>query len=113
MAKNSGKSVAELDKILVSDRLYNRQEVALLIGTGWANVLEASRGESPALKGTLTTKGKVSTWLFTGEAILAWRTGVENRTNKIPHISIPLLVDTDIFELKKLLKGSKFEKYAV
>lgn len=74
------KTVSELTQILETGKLYNRQEVSSIVGCIWQNVLDASRGEKAKLFGTLVKEGKVSTWYYDKEQILAWRRSVETRT---------------------------------
>ncbi len=106
---NTIKTVAELEKIIEPKKKYTRQEIAAAVGCIWANVLDASRGDNPKLRGTLTTTGKVQTWLFTGEEVLRWRRSVEAHSSKGLKCVITLESASEIAELKALLKGSKFE----
>lgn len=107
-ANSTIKTVAQLTEVIDPKKLYSRQEVSAITGTIWANVLDASKGVNPKLKGTKVTKGKVDTWFFTGEAVLNWRKSVETRTNKGLKVVIPLETEEELAELKELLKKSKF-----
>jgi len=105
------KSVSELEKVVVLDQLYSRQEVASLVGCIWANVLDASRGKNKKLFGELKKEGKVSTWMFTGQQVLDWRRKVESRTAG-PKFTISFEtqkeLDAFVTEARKLFKDSKY-----
>ncbi len=108
-SKSNCVSAAELAKSIDLSKEYTRQEVATMVGCIWANVLDASRGDNPKLKGSLKTIGKVQTWVFTGQQVLDWRKSVESRTGKGGlRVIIPLESAEELAELKKLLAKSKF-----
>jgi len=103
-------SVAELGQI--PDRMYSRQEVATIVGCGWANVMESSKpkgpGKLPALKGELVTVGKVQQWMFSKAAILNWRAGIGQASTGLK-VVVSLESEADVEELRALLKGTKFQ----
>ena len=108
MAKTDIRTVEELKGLLTADRLYTRQETATIVGCIWANVLDASRGEAPKLRGKLILKGTVATWQFTGQDIVNWRAAVETRTSSGLKAVIVVADAEELAELRKLLAGSKF-----
>jgi hypothetical protein len=101
------KTASELKNVVELDKLYSRQEVAGLVGVGWANVMEASKAMNgrlePSLKGKLILVGKVETWMFTGQSVLDWRLRVESRKPQSNTLIIPLSADPEVADKQRKL----------
>ncbi len=112
-ANSKIKSVVELQKVLDPKARYTRQQVAEHVGCIWANVLDASRGKNPKLKGERVKEGKTQRWEFTGAQVLEWRTNVETRTSGGPRLTLVGADDAEVQEMRaiivKAFKGTKFE----
>jgi hypothetical protein len=111
------KSIVEIREVVDPEAFYTRKELVPVVGTGWANIMEASKpnkktGAPARLKGELKQMpGKnQKAWYFKGSDVLAWRESV-SAGSKTPKVVILLDAenpDADRAELAKLLAGSKF-----
>ena len=109
------KNISEVREVVVADEYYTRKEVAELVGTGWANVMEASKpnkktGAPARLVGELKQMpGKnQEAYYFKGADVLAWRESVAAGKSKTPKVVIVLTDESDRDELAELLAGTKF-----
>ncbi len=106
------KTAAQLESIIDPAKKYSRQEVARIVGCIWANVLDASRGQNPKLRGELVGSGNGTQWMFTGAEVLRWRRDVEARrpgSNSGLRVTLVLADMDQMKRLRDILAGTEFD----